>query len=65
MFYSHFHNKNQRADHICNLYPDIIHIETLQEDNNSIQQNNAENEFLVEEKIFEIFHVDKGFNLQK
>jgi hypothetical protein len=52
MLGDHLHREDQGACYINDLNPNVVNVTGLQEDDYSIQQDDAENEFLVEEQIF-------------
>jgi hypothetical protein len=53
----HLYHENQGACNIGKFYPEILYIAGLQKDDDSIQQNNAENEFIVEKDFFQLIHI--------
>jgi hypothetical protein len=52
MFGDHLHREDEGTCHVYDLYPNAVNVAGLQENDYGIQQDDAEDEFLVEEQIF-------------
>jgi hypothetical protein len=61
MFHANFDHKDQRAGHVDNLHPFIADVANLQENDNGVQQDDAQNEFVVEKEVFDTVHRSQGF----
>ena len=60
MFDNHLDNKDEGTHHIDGLKPYIVDIAGLQKDDHGTDENHAEDEFLVEKEVFNIFHNGLG-----
>ena len=52
MLGDHLQQEDEGTCHIDDLYPNVVNVAGLQEDDNGVQQDDAEYEFLVEKQIF-------------
>jgi hypothetical protein len=62
---NHLDQKNQGAQHVNGLNPNIVDSAGLQVDNHRIHQDDRKNKFVVEKEIFGGFHKRDNFSICK